>query len=101
MAVVTRRMAFETPDFLAHIYLTFDDANLIVIDEWTDDISECDLVSVRLNVVRGTAVIEVQRGRSRVWQEREANEGTDETFSAGGPVRTVGDLDRYHVRGTR
>ncbi len=93
MAIITDRVAYI--EGLGFIDVTYDDALAV-----GDDLSDCDLVSVRVVVEAGrTAKYAVHRGNSQNWRAGSATGPIDETFSAGGPIRKLDDLTGFMVGG--
>ncbi len=75
--------------------ITYDDTLAV-----GDDFNNCDLISVRVVIEPGqTATYEIQRGQSQNWNSGSATGPIDETFTAGGPVKKVGDLSMFTFGG--
>jgi len=99
VAVVTEPFRVRSPGFFdVTIHLTFDNAKRIVDPDGAIDIEPCDLVSVRVVVAEGPVRVVIRRGGSgRPWREVTLAGDADVTYTAGGPVRTIGDLANYEI----
>ncbi len=86
MTLITDRTIYI--EDLGFIELTYDDALAV-----GDDLSNVDLVSVRVVIEAGrTAKYRVRRGQSQNWRTGSATGPLDQTFNAGGPVKKLSDL---------
>lgn len=101
MALVTDRVAIIGS--VGFVEITYDDALAVTIPAngiYDQDLTNCDLVSIRVVVFDGAiGKYQIRRGQSKIFQEGSIAGPFDETFNAGGPLRKIKDLAGYTFGG--